>query len=86
MSVAAPAATSPADPSRLWGRGSAGASPKRGRDEWQVEARAHDDGQLGIASYPTHGGTVEALCAVADASMCEESAGAGRALAQVTAI
>jgi diguanylate cyclase (GGDEF)-like protein len=48
---------------------------KRLRTEWRHEARAHDHAvavSLGTASYPTHGATVEALCAVADAGMYEE--------------
>jgi len=45
---------------------------KRLRLEWRHESRAHDHAvpmSLGAASYPTHGATVEALCAIADASM-----------------
>jgi diguanylate cyclase (GGDEF)-like protein len=57
---------------------------KRLRAEWRHESRAHHHAvavSLGTASYPTHGATVEALCAVADAAMYEEkrrSMGRGR--------
>jgi diguanylate cyclase (GGDEF)-like protein len=56
---------------------------KRLRGEWRHESRAHDHAvavSLGTASYPTHGRTIEGLCAVADASMYEEKRrGGGRA-------
>jgi diguanylate cyclase (GGDEF)-like protein len=48
---------------------------KRLRQEWLHESRAHEHAvamSLGTASYPTHGVGVEALCAVADASMYED--------------
>ena len=48
---------------------------KRVRARWQGEAGAHDHAvavSLGTASYPVHGATAEALCAVADAAMYEE--------------
>lgn len=52
---------------------------KRLRAKWQAEARADVRGgvriaavSLGAASYPTHGTTVEALCAEADAGMYRE--------------
>ncbi len=65
---------------------------KRLRGEWRHESRAHDHAvavSLGTASYPTHGGTVEALCAAADGSMYEEkrrggSRGARTASAEAT--
>jgi diguanylate cyclase (GGDEF)-like protein len=54
---------------------------KRLRHEWLQEARAHQHAvavSLGTASYPTHGATGEALCAVADASMYEDKRRRGR--------
>jgi diguanylate cyclase (GGDEF)-like protein len=48
---------------------------KRVRREWFHESRAPEHAvsmSLGAASYPADGATVEALCAVADASMYED--------------
>ena len=52
---------------------------KRVRARWQLEASARERAgaqavaiSLGTASYPAHGATAEALCAVADASMYGE--------------
>ena len=48
---------------------------KRVRSAWHHEARAHEHAvavSLGMASYPAHGATAEALCAVADGAMYEE--------------
>ena len=52
---------------------------KRVRARWQVEALAQERAgaqpitvSLGTASYPAHGATAEAVCAVADAAMYEE--------------
>ena len=48
---------------------------RRVRARWRDEARAHEHAvavSLGTASYPAHGATVEALCAVADGAMYEE--------------
>jgi diguanylate cyclase (GGDEF)-like protein len=52
---------------------------KRLRVRWQADARADERGSaqavaisVGTASYPTHGATVEVLCAVADAAMYED--------------
>ena len=58
---------------------------KRVRARWQVEAAAKERGgslavevSLGTASYPAHGTTAEALCAVADGSMYGEKRRSGR--------
>jgi len=59
---------------------------KRVRARWQAEAqaRARQQGRagaqvmsfsLGTASYPVHGATAEALCAVADGAMYEDKRG-----------
>ena len=52
---------------------------KRVRARWQVEAAAQERVgaqavavSLGTASYPVHGATAEALCAVADGAMYGE--------------
>jgi diguanylate cyclase (GGDEF)-like protein len=52
---------------------------KRVRARWHVEAQARERAgawtvavSLGTASYPAHGATAEALCAVADGAMYEE--------------
>jgi len=49
------------------------------RARWQLEAEAQERAgaqavavSLGTASYPAHGATAEALCAVADGTMYEE--------------
>ena len=58
---------------------------KRVRARWQAGAEAQERAgaqavalSLGTASYPAHGGTAEALCAVADGAMYEEKRRSGR--------
>lgn len=63
---------------------------RRLRAGWRHESRIHDHAvamSLGTATYPTDGATLEALCAVADASMYEDKRRAGaRARSQTTAV